>query len=109
MDMKRIITAAMIIATAASCVPTPEIEFGIDTDKIEIGPAGGQRQISVSSSGNWVAMTESPWITVSPANGRGSVECSILIDSALVAEKTSGVIANPISISVFVINCGERT
>lgn len=90
MDMKRIITAAMIIATAASCVPTPEIEFGIDTDKIEIGPAGGQRQISVSSSGNWVAMTESPWITVSPANGRGSVECSILIDSALVAESRTG-------------------
>ena len=92
MKMNRIIFAAAAVALAASCVPTPEIEFGIDTDKIEIGPAGGQKKINVSSSGNWVAMTESPWITVSPANGRGSVECSISIDSALVAEPRTGTV-----------------
>ena len=62
MKMNRIIFTAVAVALAASCVPTPEIEFGIDTDKIEIGPAGGQKKISVSSSGDWVAMTESPWI-----------------------------------------------
>ena len=92
MKMNRIIFTAVAVALAASCVPTPEIEFGIDTDKIEIGPAGGQKKINVSSSGNWVAMTESPWITVSPANGRGSVECSISIDSALVAEPRTGTV-----------------
>ena len=92
MKMNRIIFTAAFVALAASCVPTPEIEFGIDTDKIEIGPAGGQKKINVSSSGNWVAMTESPWITVSPANGRGSVECSISIDSALVAEPRTGTV-----------------
>ena len=92
MKMNRIIFTAVAVALAASCVPTPEIEFGIDTDKIEIGPAGGHKKISVSSSGDWVAMTESPWITVSPANGRGSVECSISIDSALVAEPRTGTV-----------------
>lgn len=92
MDMKRIITAAIVLVSAASCVPTPDIVFSVDTDNIEIGPAGGQRQISVSSSGNWVAMTESPWITVSPANGRGSVDCSVMIDSALVAETRVGTV-----------------
>ncbi|MBQ9722538.1 MAG: hypothetical protein IJV84_03345 [Bacteroidales bacterium] len=92
MKMNRIISALAVIALSASCVQTPEILFGIDTDKIEIGPAGGQKTISVSSSGNWVAMTESPWISVSPANGRGSVECSIQIDSALVAEARTGTV-----------------
>ena len=90
MKMNRIIFTAVAVALAASCVPTPEIEFGIDTDKIEIGPAGGQKKINVSSSGNWVAMTESPWITVSPANGRGSVECSISVDSTLTFEQRTG-------------------
>ena len=92
MKMNRIIFTFAAIVLAASCVPTPEIEFGIDTDKIEIGPAGGHKKISVSSAGNWVAMTESPWITVSPANGRGSVECSINIDSTLVAEQRVGTV-----------------
>ena len=90
MKIRRIIFAAAVMALAASCVPTPEIEFGIDTASIQIGPEGGQRKINVSSSGDWVAMTEEPWITVSPANGRGSVECSISIDSSLVADIRTG-------------------
>ena len=43
MKMNRIIFTFAAIVLAASCVPTPEIEFGIDTDKIEIGPAGGHK------------------------------------------------------------------
>ena len=45
-----------------------------------------------SSAGNWVAMTESPWITVSPANGRGSQECTIKVDSTLAFEQRTGVV-----------------
>ena len=78
-------------AFAVSCVnPNPQIDFGVDTDNINIGPAGGVKTINISSSGNWVAMTESPWITVSPANGKGSVECTISIDSTLVVEQRTG-------------------
>lgn len=91
MNWKRIIIFSALAVLAASCVrPEPEIDFGVDTDNIKMGPAGGKAAINVSSSGNWVAMTESPWITVSPANGRGSVECTVSIDSALTVEQRTG-------------------
>lgn len=91
MKINRIIIAIVAASMAVACVnPNPQIDFGVDTDNINIGPAGGIRKINVSSSGNWVAMTEAPWITVSPANGRGSVECSISIDSTLTVDQRTG-------------------
>lgn len=93
MKMRRIIAFLLIAAIAASCVdPKPDIAFGVDTDSIAVGPAGGKREINVNSSGNWVAMTESPWISVSPANGRGSVGCTVSIDSTLVTGKRIGTV-----------------
>jgi hypothetical protein len=69
MNIKRISTAFAAACLLAACVnPNPQIEFGVDTENINVGPAGGVHKINVSSSGNWVAMTESPWIAVSPAN-----------------------------------------
>lgn len=90
MKNRIIMTLAVAFAAAACVDPNPQIEFGVDTDNINIGAAGGERKINISSSGNWVAMTESPWIAVSPANGRGSVECVISIDSTLVVEQRTG-------------------
>lgn len=90
MKIDRIIMVFAAIVFVASCRPVAQIEFGVDTDNINIGPAGGMKKINISSSGDWVAMTESPWITVSPANGNGSVECSISIDSTLVTESRTG-------------------
>ena len=34
-----------------------------------------------------------PWITVSPANGRGTVECEFIIDSALTAQPRQAVVS----------------
>lgn len=93
MKMRRMIAFLLIAVVAVSCVdPNPDIAFGVDTDSISVGPAGGKREINVSSSGNWVAMTESPWISVSPANGRGSVECTVSIDSTLVTGQRTGTV-----------------
>ncbi len=93
MKMRRMIAFLLIAAIAASCVdPKPDIAFGVDTDSIAVGPAGGKREINVNSSGNWVAMTESPWISVSPANGRGSVGCTVSIDSTLVTGQRTGTV-----------------
>ena len=56
MKINRIIIAIVAASMAAACVdPNPQIDFGVDTDNINIGPAGGIRKINVSSSGNWVA------------------------------------------------------
>lgn len=93
MKSRNIIIVFALAFLAAGCInPNQEIPFDVDADNIQIGPAGGTSEIKISSSGNWVAMTESPWITVSPANGRGSVECTINVDSTLVVERRSGTV-----------------
>ena len=93
MNIKRIMIAFAVASLAVACVdPNPQIDFNTDIDSVNIGPAGGLKKINVSSSGNWVAMTESPWITVSPANGRGSVECTISVDSTLVTGNRTGTV-----------------
>lgn len=88
---KIFIVAAMFIA-AVSCDLNPVVDFGSDEKKIEVGAEGGERSFNVSASGSWVALTESPWISVSPANGRGSQKCSIKVDSTLAFDQRVGVV-----------------
>jgi len=81
--MFRILSVALAAGFMVACVDAPEIDFNIDSSLIEVGPEGGVKTINVESSDNWVATVQVPWITVSPANGKGSVECRVMIDSAL--------------------------
>lgn len=64
-------------------VPVP---FESDTNEIRIGAVGGTRKIQISSEDGWIASTKAPWITFSPANGKGSTTCQVIIDSALYDE-----------------------
>ena len=57
--------------------------ISIDKDAITVGAEGGSERISVSSSDQWVANVSHPWISVSPANGRGRAVCVLSIDSTL--------------------------
>ncbi len=86
--------AALAIATIAmtGCVQDPAKVFELDGDSIAVGPEGGVRKIRVNASEKWIASTDSPWITVSPANGNGSVDCQIIIDSTLINEKRTGYV-----------------
>lgn len=92
--MKKIILfplAAIFLLVA--CGPDePMVQFGVDTDQIEMGPTGGSQTIRISSLDNWTAMAQEPWITVSPANGKGTVECRIIVDSALAVTSRTGVV-----------------
>ena len=85
--MKKIMYRTALICAASlmalSCKESSPVEFQLDTDVIEIGPAGGVKTINISSEDNWIATVQEPWLTVSPANGVGSVECRVIIDSAL--------------------------
>lgn len=93
--MKRtliILAAAVSAYGIQSCVKPEEISFGTDTDSIELEATGGIRNIELSSPGEWVAKTQEPWITVSPANGVGSVQCNIIVDSALTASPREGIV-----------------
>ena len=79
----RIFIVIAALVSIVACVNEPKVEFGLDTTDIQVGPEGGVRTIKVTSSENWVASTQQPWITISPANGRGTVECKVMIDSTL--------------------------
>lgn len=85
-----ILILAMAFA-AVACTNEPEIlDFKADIDTIEADASGGVKRVRISSNDEWVASVAmqadgkpNPWITVSPANGRGSVTCDFIIDSAL--------------------------
>ncbi|MDO5460041.1 MAG: BACON domain-containing carbohydrate-binding protein [Bacteroidales bacterium] len=58
--------------------------FSIDKEQITLGAEGGKEIVCIESSGSWVATSSAPWVKVSPANGVGSTECEIVVDSSLV-------------------------
>lgn len=85
--MKIYINTAILSAALAAllaCQPKEQIDFALDKDSVEIGSEGGTFSVDVSSSESWIATANKPWITVSPANGTGSQECRVIVDSALV-------------------------
>ena len=91
----------MILAAAAALVSAcgpdeAKVSFGVITGSedgsIGIGPAGGVKTVTVTSPGDWVVMTEEPWISVSPANGRGTAECKVSVDSTLLSSSRSGAV-----------------
>lgn len=57
--------------------------IAVDKEEVVIGAEGGIEKISVSSHGSWMTSSSQPWIAISPANGLGSAECSLAIDSTL--------------------------
>lgn len=60
--------------------------FGLDTEQITIGAEGGIETVRVESSGNWVASTEAAWLAITPANGIGTMDCKISVDTTLLAD-----------------------
>ena len=92
MKINKIFILTVGLFAALSCIQNPVVDFAVDEKTIAVGAEGGERTFNVSADGSWVAMTESPWITVSPANGRGSQACSIQVDSTLAFEQRTGVV-----------------
>ncbi|MGM9752750.1 MAG: hypothetical protein ACI3ZK_01685 [Candidatus Cryptobacteroides sp.] len=93
--MKKIHIATSLLLSAAlvgACVQNEEIPFAVETDSFSLGAEGGVRSLRLSSDGSWVAKTQEPWISVSPANGIGSIECEIRIDSALSVTPRQGLV-----------------
>ena len=79
------IVLAAGLFTACSDKDDVDIPGGLALDKevIAIEPQGGTEQIAIAASQDWVASTSEPWLMLSPANGVGSVEGTIKVDSTL--------------------------
>lgn len=86
-----ILILAMALLAIVGCTPDKGLqEFSSDKSVIEFGANGGVEKVKILSDDEWVASVgmqgngePNPWITISPANGRGSVTCDFIIDSAL--------------------------
>ena len=85
--MKKItILFSLFVVFFASCR-----EDGIDTASFQvnkltvsdIAPAGGTDTLLVTSMVEWIASTNEPWVSVSPANGIGNTKCIVFVDSTL--------------------------
>lgn len=80
--------------------------FAIDKADITIAAEGGTEFLQVTSNTEWVAVSDKPWISISPANGIGSTQCRIIVDSTLESSirtatlRFSALDESPISIPV---------
>ena len=105
MKMRYYILGVVIAVMAVACVKDKGVtDFRPDRKSIEVGASGGVEKVHISSNDQWVASVAlqqegdehegepNPWITVSPANGRGSVTCDFIIDSALTTKPRSAVV-----------------
>ena len=82
-----ILAAAFALAmSATACTEdNPSVGFSLNTTDLTMSAEGGLEKVNVASDGAWVANSTVPWITVSPTNGYGSVECDIKVDTTLLA------------------------
>lgn len=96
MKYTKIISAVLVALALLACRQEEDIAFGVEVGtedgNIAVGPEGGLKTIMVTAQDEWVAVTEEPWIMVSPANGRGTQKCQISIDSTLLNGDRVGAI-----------------
>lgn len=82
---RHILTLVATATAITACVEHTESITGFhsDTATIEAAASGGEYNIKIRSAKEWTAVANSPWIMISPANGRGDIECIVKIDSAM--------------------------
>ncbi len=93
MNLRKYIFLAFALGALLSCTDDKQrVDFVLEENKIEVEAVGGVEKIKLNASERWIASTDNPWISISPANGVGSVECEFRIDSALTVEPRRGVV-----------------
>lgn len=74
-----------------ACNPEKEdLNFVAGTNELSFAAEGGRQVVAVTSKGEWLASSGQPWITISPANGRGVGKCQVIVDSTLVFTEREG-------------------
>ena len=88
----RIAFACLASLVIFACQQVTPVQFEVDTENITIGPEGGVKIVKIKSADRWIATVQEPWLTVSPANGVGSVDCRVIVDSALAVNQREATI-----------------
>lgn len=75
------------VGIVSSCKDDNELNtssgISVDKEDISIGPDGGVESIKVTSGTEWISSSSKPWVMISPANGFGTVDGTLVIDSTL--------------------------
>lgn len=66
--------------------------FTIDTQEITLAAEGGTEIVNVASGTKWVAKVSEPWVKVIPANGIGTTECQVVIDTTLANKVRNAIV-----------------
>ncbi|MGN0201548.1 MAG: hypothetical protein ACI399_01405 [Candidatus Cryptobacteroides sp.] len=91
-SIRHIFLICLSAALLLSCKEEASVEFAVSGNEIVMGPEGGKALLDLSADSEWIVKTQEPWITVSPANGIGSTECRIIVDSALTVSPREGLV-----------------
>ena len=85
--MKKItILFAIAVALLTSCREENGNVVNLAIDKSEglyAKPEGDTLYLQVTSTEEWFASANQPWVTISPANGIGRTKCCVFVDSTL--------------------------
>ena len=91
--MKKYLILGFLSLAIVACSDDKNVgNTSLDTTSISMSAVGGVEKVKIDITDRWIASTDNPWITVSPANGVGSATCEFKIDSALTAEPRHGVV-----------------
>lgn len=90
--LRYIALAGIAIPMGACSDADSAVGFSLDLSEVHAEAVGGRHTVRVSSDEEWIASVsaDNTWITVTPANGRGSTDCVLQIDSALTHAPRSG-------------------
>ncbi|MFI3317203.1 MAG: BACON domain-containing carbohydrate-binding protein [Rikenellaceae bacterium] len=92
---KRIFILLLSVFSLAACQQDAQLEvtFGIDVESLAVGPERSTETVKVSSPNQlWVADTNVSWITVSPANGQGTEDCTFTINTTQLDTSREGYV-----------------
>lgn len=92
--LKRIfaVLSVTLLVIACSEADNELTELTISLDEVTAAAEGTTETLFVESPSKWVAVISEPWLSVSPANGIGTTECTILVDSTLENGSRSAII-----------------
>lgn len=99
MDMRSLlkialgIFASITLLSACGDDDAPVItELTLAKEDVTLGAEGGVETVNVSSPTKWVAKVSVPWLKISPANGLGSTDCEIKVDTTLTNTVREGIV-----------------
>ena len=87
---KNLLLAALALVVAAACQKTEVPELTVSTTTINLGPAGGNQMITVTSNQDWTVTTSDSWINVGSTSGSGTLSFAVNVGQFTEASQRPG-------------------